>query len=293
MLPGIAVALLLSTGASSAQARLQCVNDEVIPAEAPPAGPLPAFVKRQDPKPVDVYFHIASTADHEDRITPDIVDAQFEVLRSTFSRHGFALHLADVSRVVDDVLGGGFFDEGLGVPDYGGYVAWRAATRRGGYDALNVYFFTDLSVAVGGVCSTAGPVAEGGVRFWLDGCWVNGDTMPGMPPRGTAEGEGEEPPPPAPAGHIAVHEVGHWFGLYHTFRGGDCDAANDLVDDTPAQAGGTAGCPVERDSCPDSPGLDPIHNFMDYSDDSCTSEFTPGQEERMHRMFDLYRRRQG
>ncbi|KAK2029099.1 hypothetical protein LX32DRAFT_561241, partial [Colletotrichum zoysiae] len=103
-----------------------CVNDEVIAAEAPVIS-LPAFVKRQDPKPVDVYFHVTSTAAHEDRITGDIVDAQFEVLRSTFSRHGFALSLADVSRVVDDALGGGFYDEGFGVADYDGYAAWRAA----------------------------------------------------------------------------------------------------------------------------------------------------------------------
>ncbi|KAK1980999.1 metalloprotease 1 [Colletotrichum cereale] len=287
MLSGTSAALLLSLGASLALARLQCANDELIPVEAP-AVSLPAFVKRQDPKPVDVYFHIASTAEHEDRITGDIVDAQFEVLRSAYSQHGFALSLADVSRVVDDVLGRGFFEEDLGIPDYDGYMAWRAATRRGGYDALNVYFFTDLPVAVGGVCNNAGPVEEGSDRFWQDGCWLNADTMPGMPSRGGADAEGEDLP--VPAGHIAVHEVGHWFGLYHTFRGGDCDAANDLVEDTPAQAGPSEGCPLERDSCPDSPGLDPIHNFMDYSDDSCTSEFTPGQEERMHRMFDFYRR---
>jgi hypothetical protein len=54
------------------------------------------------------------------------------------------------------------------------------------------------------------------------------------------------------------------MGLLHTFEGG-CKGSGDYIDDTPAQAGPTLGCPVGRDSCPKQPGLDPIHNYMDYS----------------------------
>ena len=39
---------------------------------------------------------------------------------------------------------------------------------------------------------------------------------------------------------------------------------NDLVADTPAQSSPTSGCPEGRDSCA-LPDIDPIHNYMDYS----------------------------
>ena len=44
-------------------------------------------------------------------------------------------------------------------------------------------------------------------------------------------------------------------------------AKGDLVDDTPQELIPTVGCPKGKDSCKDLPGLDPISNYMDYSDD--------------------------
>ena len=88
-------------------------------------------------------------------------------------------------------------------------------------------------------------------------------------------------------GDTGTHEAGHWMGLYHTFRGG-CEADGDLVADTPAEADANFDC-VEVDSCPNDPGLDPVSNFMDYTDDACLTHFTIGQFDRMQEQFYLYR----
>lgn len=96
-------------------------------------------------------------------------------------------------------------------------------------------------------------------------------------------------------GQTLTHEVGHWVGLYHTFQDGcpfdegDGSESGDYVVDTPAQSGPSFGCPIARDSCPSDAGVDPIHNFMDYSDDECMTEFTPGQIERLFAQIAAFR----
>lgn len=88
-------------------------------------------------------------------------------------------------------------------------------------------------------------------------------------------------------GGTLVHEAGHYFGLYHTFQNG-CNAPGDQIDDTPYEASGASGCPTGRNTCA-APGDDPIHNYMDYSDDICYTNFTPNQITRMQNQTGLYR----
>jgi len=96
-------------------------------------------------------------------------------------------------------------------------------------------------------------------------------------------------------GGTAVHEVGHWIGLLHTFQGGcgdesatGCETTGDLICDTPGESGPTFGCPDGKDTCPGE-GEDPIHNYMDYTDDACYDNFTDGQDARADFMMATYR----
>jgi hypothetical protein len=161
------------------------------------------------------------------------------VLRDTFAPSGIVWNYKGVDYTINPVWA-----------NDGDDLAMKKALRKGNYRTLNVYFQNDIGEKLG-YCHFPTTITPGDDTFWLDGCNILYTTVPG----GAATNYN--------MGKTLTHETGHWFGLFHTFQGG-C-LGGDNVNDTPAQDSPSQGCPIGRDSCPDQKGLDPIHNYMDYS----------------------------
>ncbi len=215
---------------------------------------------------VPVYVHVMRDAAGNGDVTDTQITQQIDVLNQTFAGQessaaantGFTFNLAGTFR----------YNNNNWHKDKQS-ATYRKQTRKGGANALNIWLvnFSYLGIATFPWDYSRNP--------GVDGIRVQYTSLPG----GSATNFN--------LGETATHEAGHWFGLYHTFQGG-CTSTNDSVGDTPAQSSSTSGCPVGRDSC-SLPGLDPIHNYMDYSYDSCYNQFTPGQSTRISDMWTAYR----
>jgi hypothetical protein len=214
---------------------------------------------------VPVHVHVMAAADGTGDVTDQQIAEQVAVLNRTYggaesteaAATGFTFTLAGVDRYYDDAWHN---DKQSNV--------YRKATRQGGADALNMWL---VEFGYLGIATFPWDYANQGA---VDGVRVLWSSLPG----GTETNYN--------LGETATHEVGHWLGLYHVFQGGCRDG--DEVVDTPAQSVATNGCPEGQDSCAGG-GVDSIHNYMDYSYDSCYTQFTLGQATRMQQMWSAYR----
>jgi hypothetical protein len=216
---------------------------------------------------IPVYVHKMLGAHREGDVSETQIKNQIAVLNATYggtessaaSKTGFSFTLAGVDERLNDAW---HADRES--------TTYRAETRAGGKNALNIWLvdFAYLGIATFPWEYSSNPK--------VDGIRVQYSSLPGGSITNYNLGE------------TATHEAGHWLGLYHTFQGG-CQNPGDEVSDTPAQKSATTGCPEGRDSCRQQAGLDPIHNYMDYSYDACYNQFTAGQTTRMQQMWSAYR----
>jgi hypothetical protein len=227
----------------------------------------PGAPPASDTQQISVYVHVIMSTKGDGALSPGQIDAQLQVLQSAFAPHGASFTLAGTDVTANDA----WFNLAQGSA---AEQQMKAALRRGTADDLNIYTANLAGSLLGWATFPSGYASNP----TYDGVVVLYSSLPGG---GAA---------PYDEGDTATHEVGHWMGLYHTFQGG-CSKNNDLVDDTPAEQSPAFGCPEGRDTCGGrfGAGLDPIHNFMDYTDDACMFEFTQGQDDRMDAQFAAYR----
>lgn len=88
-------------------------------------------------------------------------------------------------------------------------------------------------------------------------------------------------------GKTLVHEMGHYFGLFHLSGDQSDCTGNDGVSDTPAQDLEYYGCPrFPQTRCGQT---SQFMNFMSLVDDACMHLFTKGQVNRMHEQIQIFR----
>ncbi|KAG6831891.1 hypothetical protein H0H92_007008 [Tricholoma furcatifolium] len=223
------------------------------------------------PATLQVHFHVISQDSTEagGNIPDSQISRQISVMNEAYANLNIVWSLAGTTRTINSDW---FNNVG---PESSQQSDMKVALRQGGKADLNVYTV--------GFTSGSGEGLLGYSTFpWSysgapgdDGVVILFSSLPG----GTSA--------PYDLGATLTHEAGHWVGLYHTFQGG-CSSPGDYVDDTPPEASPASGCPNGRDTCPGG-GVDPIHNFMDYSDDSCMTGFTPGQAARARSQIATYR----
>lgn len=196
-------------------------------------------MRARDITGVDLYVHVLVAEEPKEDYGPDIAK-QLDYLNSKYEVWGYHFNLKLTTYVIN--------------------AEWAKdididkdnkmkSLHRGDYQTLNVYM---VEGAGGGVCSlpegTKDPIKQKTLDF--DGCFI---------PLSVGR---------SPDSGTLAHEVGHWFGLLHTFQGG-CDGDGDYCDDTAPQnepSLGKLATPGDLNSCPAKDqcgkGLENVKNFV-------------------------------
>ena len=221
---------------------------------------------------IPVYYHVIRDNSGNGDVPDTRINAQIKVLNDSYAgltggaNTPFRFALAGVDRTNNST----WYTVGYGST---AERDMKTALRVGGANALNIY---SANIG-GGLLGWATFPSDYRRKPEMDGVVI----LSGSEPGGNVV--------PYNEGDTATHEVGHWVGLYHTFQGG-CSKRNDQVADTPAEKGPQYGCPAPGtvDTCSGA-GLDPVENFMDYTEDACMFAFTAGQSTRADAQWTNYR----
>jgi hypothetical protein len=213
---------------------------------------------------VHIIQNAAGTNPNNGYVSDTQVAQQMQILNDAWANSAFRFNLAGTTRTVNAA----WYDMSQDAAE----LAAKTALKRGGVETLNIYV-SGLGGGLLGYAYLAQSAAAVGV---LDGVVVLNQSLPG----GNAA--------PYNIGDTGTHEVGHWFGLLHTFDGA-CSRTGDLVADTVPEQSPAFGCPIGRNTCRVARSGDPIFNFMDYTDDACMNMFSRLQYVRMDAQHLQYR----
>ena len=206
----------------------------------------------------------------EGLVSTEDIEAQTAVLNNVYNEFGYSFYINSI----DSAVNAGWYyatdSHKYETDPWDNDDQFLAMTQAMTVDVLNSinYFWTGASMTAGlGVYPWS--FSEDDPRH---GIYCANYTIPG----GSY---------PYTEGYTGVHEVGHYFGLYHTFENG-CSNPGDSVDDTPYQSNANTGCPSAPYSCGSN---DDVGNYMDYMDDVCMTHFTTGQQDRIQWALETYR----